>query len=100
MFLKYGNFISKNINEILNLLNINTKIPFKKVILPLGISYYTLQALSYIVDVYRGKYKAEKNWGKIALFLSFFLKCSKDQLEDMKIWQNNYINLMILIIKE
>lgn len=72
LFLKYGNFISKNINEILNLLNINTKIPFKKVILPLGISYYTLQALSYIVDVYRGKYKAEKNWGKIALFLSFF----------------------------
>ena len=34
LFLKYGNFISKNINEILNLLNINTKIPFKKVILP------------------------------------------------------------------
>ena len=72
VFLKYGNFLSKNINDLFNLININYNIPLRKIILPLGISYYTLQAISYVVDVYRGKYKAEKNFGKVALFVSFF----------------------------
>lgn len=40
--------------------------------LPIGISYYTLQAISYIVDVYRGKIEADKNLGRVALFLAFF----------------------------
>lgn len=70
--LKYGNFISENINQILNILNIKNNIPLREIVLPLGISYYTLQAISYVVDVFRGKYKAEKNFGKVALFLSFF----------------------------
>ena len=59
--LKYGNFLG-------SIVHIN--IP--KFILPLGISYYTLQATSYCLDVYRGKYKAEKNLGKVALFVTFF----------------------------
>lgn len=71
-FLKYGNFISENISKLLNAINISYEIPLRKIVLPLGISYYTLQAISYVVDVYRGKYKAEKNFGKVALFLSFF----------------------------
>ena len=70
--LKYGNFISENINKLIHLCNSSISIPLRKIILPLGISYYTLQAISYVVDVYRGKYKAEKNFGKVALFLSFF----------------------------
>ena len=43
-----------------------------QILLPLGISYYTLCAVSYVVDVYRGKYKPERNFFKLALFLSFF----------------------------
>lgn len=70
--LKYGNFFGKNINSILNIFNTNWKIPMCKFILPLGISYYTLQAISYVIDVYRGKYKADKNLGRVALFTSFF----------------------------
>ena len=70
--LKYCNFISENINKVLNLVNINYQMPLKEIVLPLGISYYTLQAIGYVVDVFRGKYKAEKNFGKLALFLSFF----------------------------
>ena len=65
--LKYSGFI---IGEFNNLFKIN--IPVFKFLLPLGISYYTLQAISYIVDVYRGKIKAEKNIGKVALFLVYF----------------------------
>lgn len=70
--LKYCNFIFLNINSICNVFNINFNIPFKNVVLPLGISYYTLQAVSYVVDVYRGKYKADKNFFRVALFVSFF----------------------------
>lgn len=72
IFLKYGTFIGSNINKLLTVLHIEANIPIKKFVLPLGISYYTLQAISYVVDVYRGKYKAEKHFGKVALFLSFF----------------------------
>lgn len=70
--LKYCNFISGNINSILNMFHISMEIPFMKIVLPLGISFYTLQATSYLIDVYRGKYKADKNLGRIALFVSFF----------------------------
>ena len=65
--LKYSGFI---IGEFNNLFKVN--IPVLKFLLPLGISYYTLQAISYIVDVYRCKIKAEKNFGKVALFLVYF----------------------------
>lgn len=41
-------------------------------LLPLGISFYTFQAMGYIIDVYRGEVKAERNFGKLALFVSFF----------------------------
>lgn len=67
VILKYSGFI---IGEFNNLFKIN--IPTFKFLLPLGISYYTLQAISYIVDVYRGKIKAEKYFGKVALFLVYF----------------------------
>ena len=69
--LKYSGFACKNVNHILNIFNAE-KIPVAKFILPIGISYYTLMAVSYVVDVYRGKYEAEENLGKLALYLSFF----------------------------
>lgn len=65
--LKYHNFFAGILNDIFKL-----DIAMKYFVLPLGISYYTLQALSYIIDVYFGKYKASKNPFKVALFLSFF----------------------------
>lgn len=67
IFIKYSGSIGSGINLIFK-----TNIPIFKFILPLGISYYTLQAISYIVDVYRGKTQADKNLGRLALFLSFF----------------------------
>ena len=46
--------------------------PTLRLLLPLGISFYTFQAMGYLIDVYRGKYPAERNPGKTALFVSFF----------------------------
>lgn len=69
---KYSNFIIGNLNSILKIFNISIEVPFQKIILPLGISYYTLQAVSYVIDVYRGKYEADKNIGRVALFVAFF----------------------------
>lgn len=68
LVLKYFNFFGETLNGIFN-----TNIPALNVIQPLGISFYTLQAISYITDVYRGRYRAEKNVFKVSLYLMFFL---------------------------
>ena len=70
--LKYYNFFAEQVTGVINLFGIDGKLPLLKIMLPLGISYYTLQAIGYIVDLYRGKYKPEKNLAKLALFLNFF----------------------------
>ena len=72
IFFKYFDFLLQNINIVLSALNIQLiNKPFD-VILPVGISFYTFQALSYTIDVYRGEIKSEKNIIKYALFVSFF----------------------------
>lgn len=71
-FFKYTNFLIDNINVILENLGIAiVSIPFD-IVLPVGISFYIFQALGYTVDVYRGDVKAEKNFIKYAVFVSFF----------------------------
>src|SRR5574344_1043774 len=72
IFLKYSSFLGGNLNSLFSALHFNLTIPLSKFILPLGISYYTLQSISYIVDVYRGKVEPDKNLGRVALFVSFF----------------------------
>jgi len=66
---KYFNFFIDNINEVLGDQNQFSAI---NVLLPMGISFYTFQTLAYTVDVYRGKQRAEKHFGKFALYVSFF----------------------------
>ena len=72
VFLKYFNFLSAQSFSILSIFGVNATAPKISLALPLGISFYTLQATSYIIDVYRGKLSAEKNPAKVALFVSFF----------------------------
>ena len=72
IFLKFFNFISLQVFTGLKLFGVKGKAPRVDLALPLGISFYTLQAASYIIDVYRGKYRAEKNIAKMTLFVSFF----------------------------
>ncbi len=69
-FFKYANFFSSNINDVFNL--VTFKIPYSTYLLPVGISFYTFQTLSYSIDVYQGKLKPQKHFGKFALFVSFF----------------------------
>lgn len=66
--LKYYNFF---VESFANLFKLNT-VGTLKLFLPVGISYYTFQALSYIIDVYQGKTKVEYSFKKIVLYLSFF----------------------------
>lgn len=71
-FFKYFGFFLENFNSILSVFHVQVvKNPFN-LLLPVGISFYTFKALGYLVDVYRGNVKAEKNFFKYALFVSFF----------------------------
>lgn len=73
IFLKYYNFLSQSINSLMETFHINGgQLPGLTLLLPLGISFYTLQSIGYLVDLYRGKYKPDRNLLKFALFLSFF----------------------------
>lgn len=72
VFFKYFNFLGGNLNGLFDLVGVPWQIPVLKLVMPLGISFYTLQAISYVVDVYRGKIQAERHFGRLALFLSFF----------------------------
>lgn len=68
-FTKYTNFVITNINTLLS----ETKaLQVMDLIIPMGISFYTFQTMSYIIDTYRGTVKAEKNIFKLCLFTSFF----------------------------
>ena len=69
---KYFNFFSENLNLFFQKFNMSGDIPLMKVLLPVGISFYTFQTLSYSIDVYFGKQKAEKHLGYFALYVSFF----------------------------
>ena len=71
-FFKYFNFAAENVAAVMKLFGIGMTIPEFKVLLPVGISFYIFQALGYMIDVYRGDVKAEKDFFTYALFVSFF----------------------------
>lgn len=72
-FFKYYNFLGTSLDHLLVWLGAPALFPeLKGLKLPLGISFYTLMAASYILDVYRGKYRASDSFPKVLLFLSFF----------------------------
>ncbi len=71
-FFKYFNFFSESAVEILNSFNIFYQSPTFSILLPVGISFYIFQSLSYTIDVYRGVRPAERHLGIFALYVSFF----------------------------
>ena len=64
---KYTGFFVQSINTLLHM-----NIPVPQITLPIGISFFTFQALSYVIDVYRGQTDVQKNFFKVLLYISFF----------------------------
>jgi alginate O-acetyltransferase complex protein AlgI len=71
-FFKYFNFFTVSLTELFEIFHLNWQLPAYQILLPVGISFYTFQSLSYTIDVYRGKIEPEKNLGMFALYVSFF----------------------------
>jgi D-alanyl-lipoteichoic acid acyltransferase DltB (MBOAT superfamily) len=69
---KYFGFFSEQLASVFSLIGIPVYLPALKFLLPVGISFYTFQTMSYMIDVYRGEYPVEKNFVNFALFVSFF----------------------------
>ena len=72
VFFKYINFILESVTGIVRLFHAEQDDIVLNVILPVGISFYTFQTLSYVIDVYRGDFKAERHFGYFALYVSYF----------------------------
>ena len=71
-FYKYLNFITDIIFSLLSFVNIRMQVPHFDILLPVGISFYTFQAIGYTIDVYKNKIQAERSFFTYALFVSFF----------------------------
>ncbi len=108
---KYANFIIINISKLLSILNIGIIERRLDLLLPVGISFYTFQALSYTIDVYRGEIKAETNIFKYALFVSFFpqlvagpiersknLLCQINNIDHISVWNFEQVKRGFLLI--
>jgi len=72
VFLKYYNFFAGSANDLLGNWGVSFSVPKLKLLLPLGISFYTFQSMGYLIDVYWEKVEAEQNIARLALFVSFF----------------------------
>lgn len=72
LVLKYAGFFGSNVNNLLSALGLDWSVPELRFALPIGISFYTLQAISYLTDVYRGTIPPDQNLGRLALYMSFF----------------------------
>ena len=66
-YYKYYDFFIKNVNSVFN-----ADLPLKQIVLPIGISFFTFQGMSYIIDIYRKDGKVNKNPFSVALYISFF----------------------------
>lgn len=83
-YFKYFDFMLSSISAVLKVVGITVLPPQLDILLPVGISFYTFQALSYTIDVYRNDIPAEKNFIRYALFVSFFPQLVAGPIERSK----------------
>jgi D-alanyl-lipoteichoic acid acyltransferase DltB (MBOAT superfamily) len=69
---KYYNFLNDNITALCGLVHAQNPIPALSILLPIGLSFHTFQAMSYTIEVYRGNQKAERHFGVYALYVMFY----------------------------
>lgn len=96
LVVKYTGFIGGNVNSLLQALKIPFKLQIPKILMPIGISFYSLQAVSYLVDVYHEKIKADKNIARLSLYLTFFPQIMEGPIcryleTAMQLWEGNKI---------
>jgi alginate O-acetyltransferase complex protein AlgI len=71
-YFKYFNFLNQNLTHFLGIFKVENNIPFLEILLPIGLSFHTFQAMSYTIEVYRGKQQAEQHFGVYALYVMFY----------------------------
>jgi D-alanyl-lipoteichoic acid acyltransferase DltB (MBOAT superfamily) len=69
---KYYNFFLGNMNWVADLFHIKLDIPYLNIILPIGLSFHTFQAMSYTIEVYRGNFKPVRDFGIYSLYVMFY----------------------------
>jgi alginate O-acetyltransferase complex protein AlgI len=69
---KYYNFLNSNLDGILSMAGYSNPVPYLKILLPIGLSFHTFQAMSYTIEVSRGNQKAERHFGIYALYVMFY----------------------------
>ena len=69
---KYYNFFNENISILLKNFGATTPLPYLSILLPIGLSFHTFQAMSYTIEVYRGNQKAERHFGIYSLYVMFY----------------------------
>ena len=69
---KYYNFFNDNITSLASYMGFSNSIPYLNILLPIGLSFHTFQAMSYTIEVYRGNQKAERHFGLYALYVMFY----------------------------
>lgn len=81
-FFKYYGFVLDQVNAVRVMFDADVLPNYRSFIIPLGISFYTFQSIGYLVDVYWGRCKAEKNVFKVVLFISFFPQITQGPISD------------------
>jgi alginate O-acetyltransferase complex protein AlgI len=71
-FFKYFNFFNENLSSLLSFFTIQNPLPMLEIVLPIGLSFHTFQSMSYIIEIYRGTQRAEKNFIIYSLYVMFY----------------------------
>ncbi|MCA9153126.1 MAG: MBOAT family protein, partial [Planctomycetales bacterium] len=83
-FFKYFNFFVQNLDRVLGPLGLSMDLTIASIVLPVGISFYTFQTMSYTIDIYRGELKPTRDFLNFALFVSFFPQLVAGPIERAK----------------
>jgi len=81
---KYGAFVADNLNALLSSLGVQYLIPAPGILLPVGLSFYIFQSMSYTIDCYRGSVEREKSFPRYAAFVAFFPRLLAGPIERAK----------------
>lgn len=88
--LKYSPFFTTNLNAVFTMLKLPLQLQVPSYLMPIGISFFTLQAVSYLIDVYRETIPADDNIFRLGLFMSFFRRSWKARSADMIKQHNSF----------